>query len=88
MDKTRKNRLREINAGAIHSPEINALISEALDHIDALERQVEAAFREGYGAGYSAGRGGVADSIIETDKTECWNLSSSKAAIASAQEGL
>jgi poly(3-hydroxybutyrate) depolymerase len=59
-------------------------VTSLLDHIDALERQVEAAFREGYSAGYSAGNAAIMNTDV--DKTDCWNLSSSKAAIASAQD--
>lgn len=65
-------------AGAPHA------IIALLDHIDALERRVEGAFREGYNAGYSAGSSTILN--IEADKNDCWNISNAKAAIASASE--
>jgi hypothetical protein len=59
-------------------------VRQMLSRIDALEGQIEAAFREGYSAGYSAGSAGVSN--MKADSEDCWNLSQSRAAIASASE--
>lgn len=64
--------------------DLKEIIAPFLDHIDALEGIVEAAFKEGYSEGCSAGSSRIHN--IEADKNDCWNISDAKAAIASAPE--
>jgi hypothetical protein len=101
VDKQERDRLRElcnaVTAGRQRNEPYEAVdefkreidsnhVVALLDHIDALEGQVESGFREGYQYGWSDGISDAGYSAKGRGEDASWGDSDTKAALTKAEE--